>query len=93
MVGVTVRALVLARGNVIDRHEILLLDEHRASSGTTHWTTLVPLNNGWKQNVETLERSLVERALALAQGNKTRAAGILGVHRRLLYQKIRQHEL
>ncbi|MBV8072666.1 MAG: sigma-54-dependent Fis family transcriptional regulator [Acidobacteriaceae bacterium] len=87
------RALVLARGNVIDRHEILLLDEHRASSGTTHWTTLVPLNNGWKQNVETLERSLVERALALAQGNKTRAAGILGVHRRLLYQKIRQHEL
>ena len=36
MVGVTVRALVLARGNVIDRHEILLLDEHRASSGTTH---------------------------------------------------------
>ncbi len=36
------RALVLARGNVIDRDEILLLDEQQGSA-TGHWTDAVPL--------------------------------------------------
>lgn len=52
---------------------------------------LVPLQNGWKENVELLERALVERALAAAQGNKSKAAEILGIHRRLLYEKLRQY--
>jgi two-component system NtrC family response regulator len=32
----------------------------------------------------------VERALVEAQGNKSKAAEILGIHRRLLYEKLRQ---
>ena len=84
------RALVLARGNIIDREDILLLEDKPASE-TTHWTELVPLQNGWKENVELLERTLIERALATAQGNKSKAAEILGIHRRLLYEKLRQY--
>jgi DNA-binding NtrC family response regulator len=84
------RALVLARSNVIDRDDILLLDD-RQGNATGHWTDLVPLQNGWKENVELLERALVERALAAAQGNKSKAADILGIHRRLLYEKLRQY--
>ncbi len=83
------RAQVLARGNVIDLDEILLLADQQASA-TGHWTDLVPLQSGWKENVELLERALVERALAAAGGNKSKAAEILGIHRRLLYEKLRQ---
>ncbi len=84
------RAVVLARGNVIDRDDILLLDD-KPGSKAGHWTDLVPLQNGWKENVELLERALIERALGSAQGNKSKAADILGIHRRLLYEKLRQY--
>lgn len=83
------RALVLARGNLIDRSDILLLAD-KQESASAHWTSLVPLHSGWKENVDALERALVERALAEAEGNKSKAADILGIHRRLLYEKLRQ---
>lgn len=84
------RALVFARGNVIDCDDILLLDDrHETPAG--YWTDLVPLQDGWKENVERLERALIQRALAAAQGNKSKAADGLGIHRRLLYEKLRQY--
>jgi DNA-binding NtrC family response regulator len=86
------RALVLARSNVIDRDDILLLETQPATT-TGHWTDLVPIQDGWKENVEQLERAMVERALAAAHGNKSKAADILRIHRRLLYEKIRQYGL
>jgi DNA-binding NtrC family response regulator len=88
------RALVLARGSVVDRGDILLLDGQTGPMAeAAQWTNLVPLQNGWKDNVEALERTLVERALKAARGNKSKAAEILGIHRRLLYEKIRQYGL
>jgi DNA-binding NtrC family response regulator len=86
------RALVLARGSVIDRDDILILHDQQKTS-SSHWTDLVPLEDGWKQNVELLERALVERALASSDGNKSKAADMLRIHRRLLYEKIRQYGL
>ncbi len=83
------RALVLARGGLIDRSDILLL-AGKLESAPPHWTNLVPLHAGWRENLEALERALVERALGEAQGNKSKAAEILGIHRRLLYEKLRQ---
>ena len=84
------RALVLARGGLIDCNSILLLDDKQVNKGG-HWTGLVPLQAGWKENLELLERKLIERALAAAQGNKSKAADLLGIHRRLLYEKFRQY--
>jgi DNA-binding NtrC family response regulator len=43
--------------------------------------------------MELLERALVERPLGAAQGNKSKAADILSIHRRLLYEKLRQYGL
>ena len=86
------RALVLARGGVIDRHDVVLLDD-KQDRATQHWTELVPLESGWKENIELLERTLVERALEAAEGKKSKAAEILGIHRRLLYEKLRQYSL
>jgi two-component system, NtrC family, response regulator AtoC len=65
------RALVLARGDLIDRTNILLLAD-KQETASPHWTSLAPLHSGWKENIEALERALVERALAEAQGNNPR---------------------
>lgn len=43
--------------------------------------------------LETLERRLIERALAECGGNKSQAAGMLGLHRQTLYNKIERHGL
>jgi two-component system, NtrC family, response regulator HydG len=42
--------------------------------------------------LEELERRYVLRVLALVRGNKSRAAGILGVDRRTLYRKLEKYE-
>jgi two-component system, NtrC family, response regulator AtoC len=88
--NVVARALVLARSGVITEDEIQLQARPDADK---KWTDLVPLEDGLKANVEALERALIERAMKQAQGNKTRAAEILGVHRRLLYEKLREYGL
>ncbi|MBV8830127.1 MAG: sigma-54-dependent Fis family transcriptional regulator [Acidobacteriaceae bacterium] len=86
------RALVLARGGVIDADAILLLDDQQTKA-TGRWTDQVSLASGWKENIELLERALIERALAAAQGNKSKAADLLKIHRRLLYEKLRQYDI
>jgi DNA-binding NtrC family response regulator len=43
--------------------------------------------------VSELEKRLIENALHLAQGNKTEAANRLQINRRLLYQKIDEHQI
>jgi transcriptional regulator with PAS, ATPase and Fis domain len=85
------RTLVLARSGVITEDEIQL--RTRPEPADTKWPDLAPLEAGLKTNVAVLEKALVERALRQTQGNKTRAAEILGVHRRLLYEKIREYGL
>jgi two-component system, NtrC family, response regulator len=40
-----------------------------------------------------LEKSMIERALLAAGGNKSQAAEMLGIHRRLLYEKMRGYGL
>ena len=39
------------------------------------------------------ERRVLERALSLAGGVRTRAAALLGIHRTGLYQKLRRYGL
>jgi DNA-binding NtrC family response regulator len=85
------RAVVLAREGVVTKTEIQL----RAASERigARWTDQVPLEIGWQANLSELEKSLVERALRQSQGNKSKAAELLGIHRRLLYEKMRAYGL
>ncbi len=46
-----------------------------------------------QQAVQQAEREAVARALALAGGNRTRAAALLGVSRRTLYDKLEDYGL
>jgi two-component system response regulator AtoC len=82
------RARVLAPAGIIDATEIQLAQ--RVDSIPVHWADAVPLDGGWKKCVAALERSMVERAMALAGTNKSKAAEILGIHRRFLYEKLKE---
>jgi DNA-binding NtrC family response regulator len=83
------RAAILARSGVIDEENIDLRSAKR--TGEANWEERIPLQNGWKANLAAVEKAMISRALSAAGGNKSKAAGILGIHRRLLYEKMREH--
>jgi DNA-binding NtrC family response regulator len=82
------RAVVLHRGGA-------LLPEHfkPAAAATADPFDGAPLEEGYHALVSRLERRLIERALLESGGNRSRAAEILKIHRRLLYDKLREFGL
>jgi two-component system response regulator AtoC len=82
------RAAVLSRGAPIAPEH---LQEQSHSRG--EWFDAVPLDDGMHALVAQLERKLVERALRQAGGNRTRAAELLRINRRLLYDKLKEFGL
>jgi DNA-binding NtrC family response regulator len=82
------RAAVLSRGAAITAEH---LDQQ--SHSRDEWFDAVPLEDGMHALVARLERKLVERALKQAGGNRTRAAELLRINRRLLYDKLREFGL
>ncbi|MGH9396278.1 MAG: sigma 54-interacting transcriptional regulator [Terriglobia bacterium] len=85
------RAIVLARNGVITEEQIELSPNPHPTR--QDWREQMPLHEGYKAVIAQVEKALVERALGEAQGNKTRAAEILCIQRRLLYEKMREHGL
>jgi two-component system, NtrC family, response regulator AtoC len=83
------RALILSRSGAILREHLEL------SSGPSPADPMdsIPIEDGLHAAVEKLERRLIERALAATGGNRTRAAEILKINRRLLYDKLREFKL
>jgi DNA-binding NtrC family response regulator len=53
----------------------------------------IPLEAGYHETISRLERSLVERALQSSGGNRTKAAELLKINRRLLYDKLREFRI
>lgn len=83
------RAAILARGAPIAPEH---LSAPEMESGADPFDA-IPLEVGFHAAVRGLEKRLIERALAEANGNRTEAAGRLGISRRLLYDKLRQFDL
>jgi len=74
------RAVVLATGGVIRPEHLGLAEE---VAGASHpFPTLAEL-----------EREHVQRALALTRGNRTKAAGVLGISKPKLYRLLEKHDL
>ncbi len=83
------RALILCRsGSILPEHV-----ELSANPSVTDPFDSLPLEDGLHAAVEKLERRLIERALAATGGNRTRAAEVLKINRRLLYDKLREFGL
>jgi DNA-binding NtrC family response regulator len=85
------RAVVLAREGIVTENEIDLRPAQGKSDAG--WAGQAPLEAGWQTNLAELEKSLVERALQQADGNKSKAAELLGIQRRLLYEKLRAFKM
>jgi DNA-binding NtrC family response regulator len=78
------RVVILSRGKLISAQH---LDEAEDSFRSAD----VSLEDGLHEAVRKLERRMIEKALAESGGNRTRAAELLKIHRRLLYDKLREH--
>jgi len=89
--NVVERGIVLARSGVMTEKQIEL--GPRLQPTQPHWTGLMPLHEGFKQVLADAEKALIRRALDEARGSKTRAAELLRINRRLLYDKMREYGL
>lgn len=80
-------ALALGRGDPIEAEDLPLgdkpLDESELPADRSYF----------KASVAALERDLITTALRDAGGNRSRAAELLGIYRRLLYAKIKEYGL
>lgn len=84
--NVITRAMVLAPGGIITPESIEFAD--RSVPRNSSWLDQVPHRDGYWRVIRQVEAQLVKAALGEAQGNKTEAARILGIQRRLLYEKL-----
>jgi DNA-binding NtrC family response regulator len=86
------RAVLMARGRVV------MPDHFPASPGdstksNSNGNGLELLSLPFHKALAELERRLIEKALRESSGNKTEAANRLQINRRLLYNKIEEHNI
>jgi DNA-binding NtrC family response regulator len=86
------RAAAIVPGNVVDVSDLSFLDQ-APTSGSEREFDLELLGGELGIAVETLERTMIRRALAACAGNRAEAARRLGIHRQLLYKKLRQYDI
>jgi DNA-binding NtrC family response regulator len=83
------RAAVLLRGDMVNSADLGFIDENRAATeGAIEWP-----DEDLPSATARLEEMLIRRALARSAGNRAEAARMLGIHRQLLYTKMKRHGL
>jgi two-component system NtrC family response regulator len=83
------RTTVLARGDVITAADLDFIDEARsATEPAIDWP-----EEDLPSATARLEEALIRRALARSAGNRAEAARMLGIHRQLLYTKMKRYGL
>ena len=88
------RAVVLSRGQIITSRE-LPFGEHEAGEGEEGEAgdDVKADSSFFKKSVAQFEKDLIMKALRDANGNRSKAAEMLGIYRRLLYAKIKEYGL
>jgi DNA-binding NtrC family response regulator len=81
------RSVLRAGGRVITA-ELILLDESAVITAPKESELESLLQLPFHDSVRAWERLLIDRAMKTANGNKAEAARMLGIHRRLLYEKL-----
>jgi transcriptional regulator with GAF, ATPase, and Fis domain len=84
------RAIILADGGYISAEHLPGVVSHSKYNTIGDEGTTLPLGG---VNLQSIERSLVVKALAQARYNKTRAAKLLGLTRSQLYSRIEKYKL
>ncbi|MHB8631637.1 MAG: sigma-54-dependent transcriptional regulator [Candidatus Limnocylindria bacterium] len=88
------RAVVLSRGQIITSRE-LPFGDHEAGEGEDGEGEADAKGDSsfFKKSVAQFEKDLIMKALRDANGNRSKAAEMLGIYRRLLYAKIKEYGL
>ncbi len=86
------RAVVMSRGQIITGRE-LPFGGHDAEPGDEEGTEVLSERSFFKKSVAQFEKDLIMKALRDATGNRSKAAEMLGIYRRLLYAKIKEYGL
>jgi two-component system response regulator AtoC len=88
------RAVVLSRGQIITSRE-LPFGDHEAGEGEEGDGEPDAKSDSsfFKKSVAQFEKDLIMKALRDANGNRSKAAEMLGIYRRLLYAKIKEYGL
>lgn len=81
------RAIILSGDGPIERGHIMIPGE-RPDAGGDGLSALVG-----RKSLKEIERTLIELALEKTGGNKSRAAGLLGITRRTLYSRMEKYGL
>ena len=81
------RAAALSTGDVIEADQMLPADGEAGAQGTATSILQVP-----SVTLDELEREHILRVLDQSEGNRERAAAILGISSRTLYRKLREYE-
>ena len=91
MENVLQRALVMAQGDIItlDNIPLTLQAERDVLPGMVRWQDGVPM----KKIVADVEKELILRALQESGGNQSKAARVLHINRRQLFEKIRRFRI
>src|SRR3982750_173917 len=88
--NVVERAVVLSRGQIITSRE-LPFGDHEAEHDEDEDVSAE--KSFFKKSVSQFEKDLIMKALRDANGNRSKAAEMLGIYRRLLYAKIKEYGL
>ncbi|MDZ7291592.1 MAG: sigma-54 dependent transcriptional regulator [candidate division KSB1 bacterium] len=85
------RALVMSQGHAItlEHLPLSLRAEGDLIPREVLWREGIPL----KQIIADVEKQLILKALRESNGNRTRAAQLLGINRRLLFSKMKEHQI
>ena len=86
------RAVVLSRGQIITSRE-LPFGDHEEGHEDGEGDDLPTEKSFFKKSVSQFEKDLIMKALRDAAGNRSKAAEMLGIYRRLLYAKIKEYGL
>src|SRR5437773_431064 len=86
------RAVVMSRGQIITGRE-LPFGAHDAEGHEEEGEDVSTEKSFFKKSVSQFEKDLIMKALRDANGNRSKAAEMLGIYRRLLYAKIKEYGL
>ena len=86
------RAAALVSGEIVDAPDLAFLEAGGAKRPQAEFD-LTLLAGELSPAIEALERSMIRQALAACLGNRAEAARRLGIHRQLLYKKMKVYGL
>jgi two-component system response regulator AtoC len=91
--NVVERAVVLSRGQIITSRELPFGDHDAGDHEDDGGDEVSVEKSFFKKSVAQFEKDLIMKALRDATGNRSKAAEMLGIYRRLLYAKIKEYGL